>query len=127
MWIESHQSLAGHPKLKRLARKLGISKHEAIGILHLLWWWALDYAPTGCIIPPFDAEDIADAVEWAGDAGELIEALEYAGFVDDADDVLVIHDWHDYAGRLLEKREKDRLRKEAKRKTDLEKAALGKQ
>lgn len=126
LWIESHQTLASHPKLKRLARKLGISKQAAIGYLHLLWWWALDYAPKGQIIPPYEKPDIADAVEWGGDDGALVSALLDAGFLELKGDILVIHDWHDYAGKLLEKRENDRLRKEKRRQTDREKAARGK-
>lgn len=116
MWIESHQQLANHPKLKRLARLLGVSKQAAIGFLHLLWWWALDYAPQGQIIPPFDAEDVADAVEFDGDPGDIVSALVGAGFLDRDGDTLTIHDWYDYAGKLLDKRESDRARKAEQRK-----------
>ena len=115
MWIESHQQLANHPKLKRLARLLGISKQAAIGYLHLLWWWALDYAPQGQIIPPFDVEDIADAVEFDGEPFEIVNALVDSGFLDRGGDVLTIHDWYDYAGKLLDKRENDRTRKAEQR------------
>ena len=48
-WIESHQELANHPKTKRFKRALGISTPQAIGHLHLLWWWALDYAQDGSL------------------------------------------------------------------------------
>ena len=41
-WIKSDQSLANHPKLILLARALGISKVEALGHLHLLWYWVLE-------------------------------------------------------------------------------------
>ena len=40
-WIKSDQSLANHPKLILLARELQISKVEALGHLHLLWYWVL--------------------------------------------------------------------------------------
>ncbi len=116
VWIESHQQLANHPKLKRLARLLGVSKQAAIGFLHLLWWWALDYAPQGKIIPPFDAEDVADAVEFDGNSGDIVSALVDAGFLDRDGETLTIHDWHDYAGKLLDKRESDRARKAEQRK-----------
>lgn len=116
MWIESHQQLANHPKLKRLARLLGVSKQAAIGYLHLLWWWALSYAPRGQVIPPFNAEDVADAMEFEGDPGEMVDALISAGFLDSKEDSITIHDWHDYAGKLLDKRESDRIRKEKARK-----------
>ncbi|MGM9590203.1 MAG: hypothetical protein ACI3V0_08545 [Faecousia sp.] len=120
MWIESHQQLANHPKLKRLARLLGVSKQAAIGYLHLLWWWALDYAPQGQIIPPFDTEDVADAVEFDGEPCEIVNALVDSGFLDRNDETLTIHDWYDYAGKLLDKRESDRARKAAQRKKSKE-------
>ena len=116
VWIESHQQLANHPKLKRLARLLGVSKQAAIGYLHLLWWWALDYAPRGQVIPPFDTEDVADAMEFDGDPEKVVDALISAGFLDIEDSSITIHDWHDYAGKLLDKRESDRIRKEKARK-----------
>lgn len=103
-WIESHQELARHPKTKRLARAAGISIPAAIGHLHLLWWWALDYAQDGDL-DGYSAEDIADAAEWSGgDANHFVNALESAGFLDH-EEGWRIHDWHDYAGRLLEQRE----------------------
>lgn len=126
MWIESHQEIAAHPKLKRLARKLGVSKQAAIGYLHLLWWWALDYAPKGQIIPPYNESDIADAVEWDGDTSALVSAFLDAGFLEQINEMLVIHDWQDYAGKLLEKRENDRIRKEKRRRADRARAEQGK-
>lgn len=111
-WIESHQELGRHPKTKRLARLLNISLPTAVGHLQFLWWWALDYAQDGCL-GRFDAADIADAALWEGDPGTFIEALCEAGFLDRTDEgSLVIHDWNDYAGRLLEQREKQRRRRE---------------
>ena len=115
LWIESHQDLARHPKTKRLARALGVSKATAIGHLHLLWWWALSYAYDGQRVPPYDEADIADAVAWDGDPADLVEALVAAGFFERQKDVILIHDWYDYAGKLLAKREEDRLRKARKR------------
>jgi hypothetical protein len=46
-WIKSEQALASHPKVHLLAKDLGISVPQAVGHLHLLWWWALDYADDG--------------------------------------------------------------------------------
>lgn len=109
-WIESHQELARHPKTKRLARAAGIQIPAAIGHLHLLWWWALDYAQSGDLTN-YTPEDIADAVLWEGDPATFMDALIEAGFIDQEDEQLFIHDWHDYAGKLLERRAKDRERK----------------
>ena len=111
-WIESHQEVGRHPKTKKLARLLGVSLPAAVGHLHYLWWWALDFAQDG-VLDKYDAEDIADAMQWEGDADQLVEALLSSGHIDDTDDSLVVHDWHDYAGKLLERRAKDRARKRA--------------
>lgn len=112
-WIESHQTIAGHPKTRKLAHILGIPKPQAIGHLHCLWWWATDYAEDGDL-SRHDALDIAIGAEWDGDAGAFVDALVTVGFLDgDVDDTLVIHDWHDYAGKLIERRKAnaERMRK----------------
>lgn len=111
-WIESHQEVGRHPKTKKLARLLGISIPTAVGHLHFLWWWALDFAQDG-VLDKFDAEDIAEAMEWKGDEQALLDALMEAEYIDVTDHGLVIHDWAEYAGKLLERRAKDRARKRA--------------
>jgi hypothetical protein len=98
-WIESHQELARHPKTKRLARILGCSVPAAIGHLHLLWWWATDYAADGDL-SAFPPDELADALLWDRDPQALIDGLQQARFLDG----LQIHDWDDYAGRLAERR-----------------------
>lgn len=113
-WIESHQELRDHPKTRRLARYLGIHVREAVGLLHFLWWWALDYAEDGDL-SRFEAADIADAILWDGDPEQAVDALVRAGFLDRTDSGLVIHDWDEYAGRLVEQRRKNRERKRRSR------------
>jgi DnaD/phage-associated family protein len=103
-WIESHQELARHPKTKRLARALETSVPAAIGHLHLFWWWAMDYAQDGSLAR-YDTGEIADAAQWEGDPQAFVGAMLEAGFLDQDDaGALAIHDWDDYAGRLIEKR-----------------------
>lgn len=103
-WIESHQTLLNHPKTRRAARLLGIQRVHLVGHLHALWWWAMDYAPSGSLAG-FDPADIADAMEWEGDPDALVDALvtcgigDGAGFLEqDAAGDLTIHDWDAYAG-----------------------------
>lgn len=119
MWIESHQSLRNHRKTGRLARKLGVSKVTAIGHLHCLWWWCMDNAPDGNLAG-IEVEDIADGAEWEGEPSDFCAALCYAGFVDeeDEDDPARLHGWHDYAGKLIEKRQKDAERKRIERRKE---------
>ncbi len=114
-WIESHQELANHPKTKKMARKLGETIPSTIGRLHFLWWWAMDYAQTGDL-SKFEPSDIADAVMWDGNPNEVLTALIESGFIDACEDgTLAIHDWNDYAGRLIDKRKQNTERKRLSR------------
>jgi hypothetical protein len=99
-WIESHSTLARHPKTLRLARRLSVSVPTAIGHLHLLWWWALEYTRDGDL-SGFDDEEVAVACVWEGEPAAFRAALTAAGFLDACG---VIHDWDDYAGKLLDQR-----------------------
>jgi hypothetical protein len=121
VYIESHCELRDHPKTKRLRRQLGCSLPTVIGHLNCLWWWALDYAPNGDLTR-FDAADIAEAAEWDGDPDEFIRALlecglgSGAGFLEHTpSDKLLIHDWHQYGGKLVIKRYRDNFRKQHQR------------
>jgi len=63
------------------------------------------------------------AAQWDGDPEEFVEALIYGGFIDRDGDELVLHDWYDYAGKLigkrLEERERSRRRRQqAKKETE---------
>lgn len=102
-WIESHQELGAHPKTRKLARILGLSRPAVVGHLQFLWWWAVDYAEDGDITR-FDPLDIALGAEWEGEAQTFLDALVSAGFVDSDAQGVRIHDWHDYAGKLIERR-----------------------
>ncbi|MAG37495.1 MAG: hypothetical protein CL878_14765 [Dehalococcoidia bacterium] len=120
-WIKSHLDLRSHPKGRKLARLLGISHAAAVGHLHFLWYWAVQFADSGDL-SGFDELDIVEAAGWEGEPETFIEALlecggpGQAGFLErQAAGQLVIHDWMDYAGRLVERRRKDADRKRAKR------------
>ncbi|KLU64042.1 replication initiation and membrane attachment [Desulfosporosinus acididurans] len=115
-WIESNQELGRHPKTKKLARLLGISTVTAVGHLHFLWWWALDYVQDG-LLSKYDEFDIAEACMWEGDEKLFVNALIKARFIDETENGLVIHDWFDYAGRIVTQREinKDKTRERVRK------------
>ena len=128
-WIESHQSLATHRKLLHLMRLLKISDIEAVGLLHYLWWWALDNAPEG-VLTGIAPEDIASAAHWTGrkhDPRQFIKALIAANFIELTDkseeltqnSTIILHDWDDYAGKLIDRRrgnaERQRAFRESKK------------
>lgn len=104
-WIEVHQSLPSHRKIKRLKRTLKIKTAQAVGHVVMLWLWALDNAPEGRL-DGLDPEDLAEAAEWQGDPVKFVDALRECGFVDEGESLL-IHDWQEYGGRLQDQR-KDR-------------------
>ena len=83
---------------------------QAIGTLHCLWWWCLDYAPDGDL-SGHDYEDIAIACEWDGEPKELVEMLVASGFLDRDKKALRVHDWTDWGGTLVQRRAKDAERK----------------
>ncbi len=107
-WIESHQSLALHPKLTRLARSLRVRRSTAIGMLHLLWWWAFDITQDGHI--DTTAKDLAALMDWPKNPDTLLQSLIENRWIDQRNDQLFIHDWEDYTEKLSEKRANDRER-----------------
>lgn len=102
-WIESHQTLRDHPKLYKIVDSLQISKPQAVGHLHLFWYWCVDYAPEG-VLKSFSDIQIARASCWESDAKMFVTALIDAGFIDRKDGVLTVHDWLDFCGAMIEKR-----------------------
>ena len=113
-WIPSYQELGAHPKLIRLTAGLEVSKPEVIGHLHMLWWWAMDYARDGDL-SEYSAAEIAMAVEWRGEPDLLLEQLVHAGFIDGGVGAWRLHDWNDYGGKFLDRRSKDAKRMKKRR------------
>lgn len=134
-YIETHQSLLTHRKTLRLSRLLGIDRFAVIGRLMALWSWALDNAQEG-VIEKQDSDILADIMGWPVQRTsgghptdvqtsslrmptdvpqQLIDALVESGFLDDCETHYAIHDWMDYAGKLIEKRKADAERKRRER------------
>ena len=113
-WVEAHDTLPNHRKTLRLARPIKTgktdAKFEAIGVLWCLFAWALTAADKDGKLPGVTGEDIAAAVGWTRKV-DLAAALVDAGYLEQHDDgVYAIHDWHDYAGRLIDQRAANRER-----------------
>lgn len=126
-WIESHQELGAHPKVRKMAIRLDVHRMQVVGHLHALWWWALDYADDGDLAH-FTDEDVALGAEWDGDPAEFVAALRdcgpggRSGFVDPDGS---LHDWHEYAGKLVERRRADAERKAAGRRKPVQETPVG--
>jgi hypothetical protein len=109
-WIKVDQHLLAHRKTARLADQLDIPEAQAAGHMIGLWGWAIDNAPDGIL----DHSDraIARAAHWYGAPTHFVEAATFAGFIEDDFNGKPkrIHEWEQYAGALIEKRNVDRTR-----------------
>lgn len=98
-----------HPKTLRLANLLNVELAAAIGILHLLWAHASDYAPRGDIGRWTDLE-IALSVRRGvpvteESAADLVRALLAAGWLDECPEHrLLIHDWPEHCEAYVHNR-----------------------
>lgn len=112
-WIEVHQTLPNHRKTIEAAAILDISPVQMIGHLICLWLWALDNAPDGVMYTSRNAlrnKMVANVSQWDGDPDAFVDALVESGFLNEIDDALELHDWYDYAGKLMETRKANRER-----------------
>lgn len=107
-WLELHQSVAWHKKTYTLAGLLRVRRAEALGLIATLWLWALEHAQDGSLGHLTDRE-VAAAAGWHRRPSEFVLACHKAEFLDDDG---AIHDWYDFAGRLIEQRQDnaDRMR-----------------
>lgn len=110
-WIELHQELREHRKIYACAELLKISRVTMVGTIVSLWLWALDNTPNGSLagISNRTIARVCDFPEKKADA--LVNALTQTGWLDKSGNVLTIHDWNDYVGKLMDRRKKDRERK----------------
>ena len=110
-WIELHQGLREHKKVYACMEILGVSRVTMVGMLATFWLWALDNAQDG-VLAGVSNKTIARVCGWnEKKANQLVSALQECGWLDKDGENLVIHDWYDYAGKLMERREKDLERK----------------
>lgn len=112
-WIQVDETLRDHRKTCALADALDIDDYAAVGLMVCLWMWALTNAEDGDL-DVFPPRVIARACCWPGSAVDLVKALKAAGFVDEDGR---IHDWAQYAGRLMDRRARNRERMRAVRST----------
>ena len=126
-WIELHQSLINHRKTYGVAAELGVSRVQVVGHLAFLWTWALENVPSDGLLFSECPQDVlysilADVSNWHGDALKYVKALLDNGFIDYNDTEYYLHNWTEYAGKLLNRRQADSERKRTQRKA--EKAVL---
>lgn len=108
-WIESHQDIGQHPKTYALATALNADIPTAVGVLHMMWHLTLKFAWRDGDLSKFNAVFIAQSIGYRGQPIDLIQALQKTGWLDD----MVVHDWLEYAGKIV----RDRLYNEERRNT----------
>lgn len=108
-WIKVQQSLPNHRKVMLLSDRLDISAPHAVGLLTVLWLWCLDNSVDGVLVG-VSRRMISRAAMWEGDPEVFVESLVSCGFLEQEENGYAIHDWHDYAGKLVEEREKEKER-----------------
>jgi len=106
MWIELHQSVFTHRKTMKAADLLDLPEVYVVGHLTALWTWALDNAQDGVI--EASPRILARACQWTGDPAALLQGLIGAGFLMESEPGRYeIQNWHEYAGKLMDRREKN--------------------
>lgn len=98
-WIRSEKAILNHPKTLMLSSILKVDIETAIGRLHMLWWWCLDYALDGDL-----SKHSAKVIE--SSCRIPLKVLKKSGFVDETPFVR-IHDWWDNQGNYLKLRFRD--------------------
>lgn len=112
-WIRLDVHMPEHRKSRRLAKLL--DDRAAWRYVVTLWVWAAKHAEDG-VLPPEDVDIIAEECGWAGEPSEFIDVLVSAGWIDRDGELLVVHDWDEFQGTLVERRLKNRRRKRLERK-----------
>jgi len=119
-WIKVDESIRDHVKIMRAAQALGKTEHEIIGIVVSLWLYCLGNYQEGCF-PILEWPIIARAIRIDGDINKMLDVFERcggdgnSGLIDIDNGLVMVHDWEDYAGRLMDRRRQDRERKRKKR------------
>ena len=93
-WISVYQEVDG-PKLRKLSKMLSTCKAEALGILNFLWFWGMVNADETGKVLEADRTDIEDALAGVTriDPTKVVDSLFEAGWLDEADAHIYIHDW----------------------------------
>lgn len=120
-WISVHEQVIGG-KLRNLAKEIGCSQNEALGVLIRLWLWAINNAGKDGYIVGADKEDVAEILNIGIDrrysADDVVDALIATNWID-MENGLYIHDWEEWQEqwyKAIEVRERDAARKRKERK-----------
>lgn len=129
-WISVHEQVIGG-KLRSLAKEIGCSQNEALGLLVRLWLWGINNADKEGRIIGADKADMAEVLTIGIDERyspkDVVEAMIAKKWIDE-EGALFFHDWDEWQEqwyKAVEVREKnaERKRKERSRKRMLKEQA----
>lgn len=119
-WISVHEQVIGG-KLRSLAKKIGCSQNEALGLLVRLWLWGINNADKDGRIIGAVKGDVAEVLTIGIDSRyspeKVVDAFVATKWID-IDGDLYIHDWEEWQEqwyRAIEVRERDAARKREER------------
>lgn len=99
MWISVHDNVIGG-KLRKLAKEIGCSQNEALGLLIRLWLWGLNNADKEGKLIEADLEAIADVLsvglDKQYDSEDAVDALVATEWIDMVGEDIYIHDWTEW-------------------------------
>lgn len=85
-----------HPKMRRLARELGVPLIHAVGLVEATFHFVGRCCPRGDI-GKFTNQDIAEGCYWTGEPDKFIAAMLASGWLDQSSaHRLLLHDWSDH-------------------------------
>ena len=104
-WIRVHSNVRSLTVVWRAVECLGLPPDSAVGLLVILWGQVAQHSENGRIDNVPDAQ-LEGWVGWSGEPGKFARFIREKHITDGR-----IREWDDYAGKLEERREKDRERK----------------
>ena len=120
-WISVHEQVLGG-KLRSLAKEIGSSQNEALGVLNRLWLWGIHNASPEGEIESANKEDVVEVLsiglDKRYDPTGVVEALINTRWIDFDDGHLYIHDWQEWQKqwyKAMKVREADNERKARER------------
>jgi hypothetical protein len=112
-WIRVHANLVDKPVVDRAVHALGVTHHEAIGLLVQFWGAVSQYATEGLVGQRTDRQ----LEMWAGWSGRGKKPGRFAQFIrtQHLDGDGCVNEWDEYAGKLESRRAAERERKRLER------------
>lgn len=105
-WFRVHAALIDKPVIARAVDALGVSEHEAVGLMVTFWGALSQHVPSGLVAELPDRQ-LENWARWRGRRGRFA-AFVRAQHIDQQGRV---NEWDDYNGVLEDRRERDRERK----------------